>query len=56
MTETGYLVWLIAMAVATVAVLVIGTMASAGLFPRQRRAEERRLREKEADPTEGASS
>ena len=41
MTETGYLVWLIAMAVMTMSVLTIGTLGAAELLPHQRRAEAR---------------
>lgn len=53
MSETGYLVWLIAMAIATVAVLAIGTMAAAGILPR--RAVKRREDEETARSTGGAS-
>lgn len=56
MTETEYLVWLVVMAVATIVVLVVGTMAAAGLFPRQRRAEERRARERAARRASGGGS
>ena len=45
MTETGYLVWLIAMAVMTMSVLTIGTLGAAELLPHQRRAEAQRTRE-----------
>lgn len=42
MTETAYLVWLIAMAVVTMTVLTVGTLGAAELLPHQRRAEVRR--------------
>ena len=53
MTETGYLVWLIAMAIATIAVLAIGTMAAADILPR--RAGKRRKGEETAKSTGDAS-
>jgi hypothetical protein len=48
MTETGYLVWLLATAVMTMSVLTVGTLAAAELLPHQRRAEDRRTREESA--------
>lgn len=33
MSHTGYLVWLIAMALATIAILAVGTLAAADLLP-----------------------
>jgi hypothetical protein len=39
MTETGYLVWLISMALMTMAVLTVGTLGAAELLPHQRGAE-----------------
>ena len=42
MTETGYLMWLIATALMTMTVLTVGTLAAAELLPHQRRAEARR--------------
>ena len=54
MTETGYLVWLIAMAVMTMSVLTVGTLGAAELLPHQRRAEARRTREGSA--SRGVSS
>jgi hypothetical protein len=42
MTETGYLVWLIAMALMTMSVLTVGNLAAAEMLPHQRRAEARR--------------
>ena len=45
MNETGYLVWLIAMAVMTMSVLTVGTLVAAELLPHQRRAEARRKHE-----------
>jgi hypothetical protein len=44
-TETGYVVWLITMAVMTMSILTVGTLGAAGLLPHQRRAEARRTRE-----------
>jgi hypothetical protein len=41
MTDTGYVVWLIAMALMTIAVLTVGTLGAADLLPRQRRAQAR---------------
>ena len=38
MTDLGHLVWLVAMAVMTVTVLTVGTLASAGLLTRRERA------------------
>jgi hypothetical protein len=35
MTTTGYLVWLIFMAIATMTILTAGTLAAAGLLPRR---------------------
>jgi hypothetical protein len=37
MTVTAYLVWFIFMAVATMTILVVGTLAAAGLLHRSRR-------------------
>ena len=54
MSDTGYLVWLIAMAIATIAVLAIGTMAAAGILP-GRSAKERRRSEDAATAQEDAS-
>ena len=45
MTETGYVVWLITMAVMTMSILTVGTLGAAELLPHQRRAEARRTRE-----------
>jgi hypothetical protein len=45
MTETGYLLWFIAMALATITVLTVGTLGAAELLPHQRRAEARRSRQ-----------
>lgn len=42
MSDTGYLVWLIATAVATITVLTVGTLGAADLLPHQRRADARR--------------
>ena len=42
MSDTGYLVWLIATAVMTITVLTVGTLGAAELLPQQRRAEARR--------------
>lgn len=35
---TAQIVWLIATAIMTITVLAVGTMAAAGMFPRQKRA------------------
>ena len=37
MTTTAHMAWFIGMAVATLAILVVGTLASADLLPRSRR-------------------
>lgn len=37
MTDNGYLIWMIATAVMTIAVLTIGTLASAGILRRRDR-------------------
>lgn len=44
MTETQYLIWFIAQAVVTIAILVVGTLGAADLLPRPRRR--RRVPEK----------
>ena len=36
MTTTGYLVWLIFMAIATITILTVGTLGAADLLPRRR--------------------
>ena len=54
MTDTGYLVWFIAMAVMTMSIVTMGTLGAAELLPHQRRAEARRTRERSA--SQGVSS
>jgi hypothetical protein len=44
-TETGYLVWLIAMAVATISILTVGTLGAAEMLPHQQRDQVRRAGE-----------
>lgn len=44
MTDTGYLLWLIAMAAATTTLLTLGTLRAAELLPFQRHGERRRAR------------
>jgi hypothetical protein len=36
MTETQYLIWFVAQAVVTIAILVVGTLGAADLLPRRR--------------------
>jgi hypothetical protein len=54
MTDTGYLVWLIAMAVLTTTVLTVGTLGAADLLPHQRRAQARQG-SRDSRPTGGTS-
>ena len=44
MTENGYLIWIIAMAVMTIFVLTVGTLAAADMLAREQRKEETRQR------------
>ena len=37
MSHTGYLVWIIGVAVATIVILAVGTLAAADLLPRRAR-------------------
>jgi hypothetical protein len=39
MTENGYLIWIVAMAIMTIFVLTIGTLAAADMFAREKREE-----------------
>jgi len=44
MTDNGYLIWIIAMAIMTIFVLTIGTLAAAGMLTREKREEDARPR------------
>lgn len=47
MSENGYLIWMVAMAVMIVAVLTIGTLAAAGLLGRSEDTAEGQARDDE---------
>jgi len=44
MTDLGYLIWFIAMAIMTIFVLTIGTLAAAGMLTREKSDEDTGLR------------
>jgi hypothetical protein len=46
MTDTGYLVWFIATAIMTTALLTVGTLAAAGVFDRHPQDTTRRATER----------
>jgi hypothetical protein len=52
MTENGYLIWFVAMAIMTIFVLTIGTLAAADMFAREERedGEDERPEPTAADP------
>jgi hypothetical protein len=49
MTENGYLIWFIAMAIMTIFVLTVGTLAAADMFARERREEDATQEQLEGD-------
>ena len=56
MSDLGYFIWLIAMAIAIVAVLTIGTLAAAGLLGRDKESRPEPEPHHEARPAPGATS